>query len=123
MDIVFINGLTFSAIIGIYDYERESEQRVRLDIEMAVDIEPAAQSEDISLAVDYKQVADEVTYMVQSRAFKLVETMAHSICDLVLSRFAVRGVRVRASKPDALANAVGVGVQVERGSWSNTCPK
>ena len=53
MDTVFIDGLEIETIIGIYDWEREVKQVVRLDLQMAWDNKPAAQSEDINKALNY----------------------------------------------------------------------
>ena len=49
MDIIFLGGLEIETIIGIYDWEREIKQTVVLDIEMAFDIQKAAETDDIFL--------------------------------------------------------------------------
>ena len=43
MDIIFLGGLEIETIIGIYDWERETKQKVILDIEMAFNIKKAAE--------------------------------------------------------------------------------
>ena len=48
----------------------------------------------------------------------LVETLAECCADLILTEFGAKGVRLKLAKPDALANAAAVGVQIERGSFS-----
>ena len=57
MDIVYIRELKIDAIIGIYDWERETKQTVSIDLEMGCDNTKAAASEDIADALDYKSVA------------------------------------------------------------------
>ncbi|MFT5047296.1 MAG: dihydroneopterin aldolase, partial [Porticoccaceae bacterium] len=42
MDRIFITGLSIQTIIGIYDWERTTRQRVVLDLEMSADIAAAA---------------------------------------------------------------------------------
>ena len=54
MDIVYIRELEIDAIIGIYDWERETKQTVSIDLEMGCDNTKAAASEDIADALDYK---------------------------------------------------------------------
>ncbi len=46
-DRVLIEGLEVRTVIGIYDWEREIRQTVRLDLEMAWDITKAAQTDSI----------------------------------------------------------------------------
>ena len=57
MDIVYIRDLQVEAIIGIFEWEREVRQVISLDLDMATDIRPAAKSDDIKDALDYKAVA------------------------------------------------------------------
>ena len=56
MDIIFLGGLEIQTIIGIYDWERETKQTVVLDIEMAFNIQKAAETDDIQHTLDYKTV-------------------------------------------------------------------
>lgn len=117
MDIIFIKGLTLNTIVGIFEHERNTKQRLILDIEMATDIKEAASSEDISRTVDYKTVAETVEAFVHDGAFLLVETMAEGIAQLIMTSFPVSAVKLRVSKPDALSNVDAVGVYIERGIW------
>jgi len=57
MDKVFIKQLEIDAIIGIYDFERTQKQTVVFDIEMAWDIEAAANSDNIDKALNYKTLS------------------------------------------------------------------
>ncbi|MDP6189807.1 MAG: FolB domain-containing protein, partial [Gammaproteobacteria bacterium] len=46
MDRVYIHGLTVETVIGIFDWERTIQQKVVVDLEMAVDIRASAASEN-----------------------------------------------------------------------------
>ncbi|EAT12791.1 dihydroneopterin aldolase [Bermanella marisrubri] len=114
MDKVFINQLTIETIIGIYDWEREIKQRVVLDLEMAWDNKPAAQSENIELALNYKAVCDRLQDFIGNNGFLLVETMAEAVAQLLMHEFNVGWLRLKVTKPDAIPQAHGVGVEIER---------
>ena len=116
-DKVFVHGLVVNAIIGIFDFERKNKQRVIIDVDMTWDNLPAAKNEDILLALDYKEVSQAIEVLVVKSEFLLVETMAESIAELLLKTFCVLGVKVRVTKPDALSNIDGVGVEIIRGSF------
>ena len=60
MDKVFISQLHVDTIIGVYDFEKESKQSLYFDIEMLSDIKPAAENDDINLALDYSKVSERV---------------------------------------------------------------
>ncbi len=116
MDIVYIRELKIDAIIGIYDWERETKQTVSIDLEMGCDNTKAAASEDIADALDYKSVAKRLISFVEGSEFLLVETLAERIAAIVLDEFSVPWLRLRLGKPGAVTGSKDVGVIIERGS-------
>ncbi|MEW7977407.1 MAG: dihydroneopterin aldolase [Candidatus Sedimenticola endophacoides] len=115
MDIVFLRDLRIDTVIGIYDWEREIRQTVVLDLEMGWDIRPAAASECIDDALDYKAVSKRLQGFVQGSEFQLVETLAERICQIVREEFSVPWVRLTLNKIGAVSAARDVGVIIERG--------
>jgi dihydroneopterin aldolase len=115
MDIIFLGGLQIETIIGIYDWERKTRQTVILDIEMAYDIQRAAETDDIEHTLDYKAVAKRVTAFVETSDFFLVEKLTVAIADIIRSEFNVSWVKVILNKKGAISGASDVGIIVERG--------
>ena len=115
MDIVYIRELNIETVIGIYDWEREIRQTVSLDLDMATDIRPAAASEDISQALDYKAVSKRLIAFIEASEFLLIETMAEEVARIVLSEFDVPWLRLRLGQPGAVTGSRDVGVIIERG--------
>ena len=116
MDSVYIRELEIEAIIGIYDWERETKQTVSIDLEMGCDNTKAAASEDIADALDYKAVAKRLISFVEGSEFLLVETLAEKIAAIVLEEFSVPWLRLRLGKPGAVTGSKDVGVIIERGA-------
>ena len=75
VDKVLIEGLEVRTVIGIYDWEREIRQTVRLDLEMAWDISAAAHSDDIADTLDYKAVSKRLIAFVEGSSFGLIEAL------------------------------------------------
>jgi dihydroneopterin aldolase len=117
-DIVFIEGLRLPAVIGVYDRERHAPQPLVLDIRMRFDNRIAASSDSLADALDYEAVSVRLAEYVGQTGFMLVETLAECCADLILTEFGAKGVRLKLSKPEALANAAAVGVEIERGSFA-----
>ncbi len=115
MDTVFIRDLEIETIIGIYDWERETPQKVYLDLEMAGDVARAAASDHIDDALDYKAVGKRLLAFVGGSRFRLVETLAEEVARIVREEFGVPWVRVTVDKRGALRGARSVGVVIERG--------
>ena len=115
MDRIFIRNLTVTTIIGIYDEERITPQRVILDLEMSADVAHAASTEDIESTLNYKTLSDALTDFLQGSSFQLIETMAERVADIVRNDFGVDWVKLTLHKPDALPGDIDVGVIIERG--------
>ncbi|HEY8095755.1 MAG TPA: dihydroneopterin aldolase [Methylobacter sp.] len=115
MDIIFLGGLEIETIIGIYDWERVTKQTVILDIEMAFDIQKAAETDDIQYALDYKTVSQRIVSFVEASQFLLVEKLISEIADIIRSEFNVPWVRITLNKKGAISVARDVGIIIERG--------
>ena len=116
-DTVFIRGLHVDAIIGIYDWERTTRQKLLLDLEMATDVSRAASTEDITDAVDYEKISNRILAFVSDSEFQLIETLAERVAALVLQEFGVTWLRLTVHKPGAIEFADDVGVTISR--WAN----
>lgn len=115
MDIIYLHDLKIDCIIGIWDWERRTTQRLTLDLDMAVDVRRAAVSDRIEDTLNYKAVAKRVVAFVSESQFQLVETLTERVAQLILDEFKVSWVRVRVNKKGAIRGASDVGVIVERG--------
>ena len=116
MDKVFIKNLEIEAIIGIYDFERTTPQKVVIDMEMSWDNLKAAKSENIDDALNYKLTAQKVIELVQSQHFDLVERLAEEIAAMLMKDMKVPWLRLTVGKPGAVKQSKEVGVCIERGN-------
>jgi dihydroneopterin aldolase len=114
MDIVFIQGLKIDAVIGIYDWEREIRQDIVLDIEMSTNVSAAANTDHIDQALNYKDVCDRLSDYVKGTEFQLIETLAEEVCQIIINEFGVEWVKLKLNKGEAVTDASGVGVIIER---------
>ena len=115
MDIVYIKGLNTDAVIGVYDWERCIRQTLVLDLELASDNRAAAANDAIEDAVDYDAISGRILAYVADSEFELIETLAERVAAIVLDEFDISWLRLKLSKPDAVAEADDVGVIIERG--------
>ena len=114
-DLVLIEGLEVRTVIGIYDWEREIRQTVRLDLEMAWDISRAGKSDDIADTLDYKAVSKRLIAFVEASSFGLIESLAEECARILLDEFNVPWLRLKLSKPGAVRGSKNVAVLIERG--------
>ena len=115
MDIVFIEQLSVITTIGVYDWEQTIEQKLVFDIELGWDNRKAAASDNVEDCLSYADISEAVVKHVEGRRFARVERVAEELAELLMSRFNSPWVRIKVSKPGAVARAANVGVIIERG--------
>lgn len=115
MDRVVIEGLLLQGVVGINPEERETRQDIRVDVTMWVDTRPAAKSDDIADAVNYRTVAKAIISHVTQGSPMLVERLAAEIAGICLATDERIGeVEVAVRKPGAVRFADDVGVIIRR---------
>ena len=113
-DTVSIRGLRVSAVIGVYDWERETEQALTFAVELPTDVARAAGSDDIKDTLDYSAVAQAVKTTVIEGKFQLIETAAERVARQLLADYSLGWVRVEVAKPLS-RDGYTAAVTVERG--------
>ena len=113
MDTIEINGLTLEARIGAYEEERKHPQRLRLNLRLGFDIKPSATSDDLSLTIDYATVVERLTAFAASGEWKLIETLAEAVSQVLLGEFKVQSCQVEIQK-FILPNTDSVAVRISR---------
>ncbi len=98
---VNIDDLTFDCIIGILDFERVKEQRVILNISFEYFFE-----EDNSNFIDYSEVVSLVENIMIKEKFELIENAILFIRKELKSKYEMKNLKVKISKPDILPNCV-----------------
>jgi dihydroneopterin aldolase len=118
---VFLRDLVLPARVGVYPHEHATPQRVRINVDLAVEEAPPLPDdatptirEELARVVDYEKVARDVRVIVGARHVRLVETLAERIAAACLMDPRVRTVRVRVEKLDVFADAAAAGVEIER---------
>jgi len=96
--IVELRGLEVPGRHGVLAEERERDRVFLFDI--SFDVSDSALSDRIEDAVDYRLVVDAVREVNEQR-FELLEALASTVAETVMSRFALARVKVRVRKRPA----------------------
>lgn len=119
MDRIFIEELTVFAQIGVYDWEQKIKQKLVFDIEMMWDCRKAAETDDVQYCLNYAEVSQFILDYVQGKSFLLIERVAYEVADRLQQHFGILWLRLKLSKPKAVAQANSVGIIIERGSYKS----
>ena len=99
--------------IGVHDFEKKGEQRVRINVDLFV---PLAQStphaDKLDEVLDYDFIRREIMARVAQGHVHLQETLADDVLQRMLAHPMVRAARVSTEKPDVYPDCDAVGVEV-----------
>ena len=122
LDIVYIKNLKGKTIIGICDDELFEPQEIILDISIGVPSIKACNSDNIIHTIDYDQVRDSVLKFMKNHNYKLLESFAEAVANLILENFGAYLVRINLSKPKKYNDVDAVGIMIERSIESKNHP-
>jgi dihydroneopterin aldolase len=121
MDCIELKGLEVDCVVGLYPRERHVAQRLRLDLAMYFSTEQAARKEALSASVDYAAIAAQLSFLLRSCEFRLLETAAHALARYLLAppalgerRAQLERITLRLTKPFALGATTIPTLQIER---------
>ncbi|MDE8346331.1 MAG: dihydroneopterin aldolase [Acidocella sp.] len=118
---MFIRDLVLTASIGVYAHEHRAQQRVRINLDLAVADDGARNlsraaigQDDLGRVVDYESIIIRARAIVATGHIQLVETLAERLCEACLEDPRILIARARVEKLDVFADAASAGVEVER---------
>ena len=100
-DLIEVRGLKVAGHIGVTADERAHEQPLVISIAARMDTRAASTTDDLSATLDYEDLVRQVSKIVASAEYQLIETLADRIARHVLEHRFVEDVWVRIAKPSA----------------------
>jgi len=120
MDKIFLKNLRMKTRIGIFEWEKQIDQIINIDIEIGTDIKKAAQTDDVKHSLDYKSLSIKVKEYVNNNRHGLIETLTENIANMILLEFNVEYVTISISKPGAIRESQDVGIEITRHKVSSS---
>ena len=98
MDTIIIKDLEVYYCVGVPDEERAKAQRLWLTIEMEHDFGSAAGEDELGNTIDYYAVSQRLLRFGEGVHWKLIETLAVDMAQMILEEFGPASVRVEIKK-------------------------
>ncbi len=113
MDQIHIEDLEVRYCVGVPDEERAHPQRLLLSLTLYHNFQAAAEADELQHTVDYYALSRRLLKLGEGRSWRLIETLAVDIAELVLREFRPAAVEVEVKK-FILPEARWVSVKVRR---------
>lgn len=114
MDTIFIHDLRVETRVGVYAWERELAQTLRIDVELALPSMRPFETGELADAIDYAKVVTHVKTFASDHPHLLLERFAEVLAQSLLSAFHPASVSLRIAKLGALPGVREIGVSIER---------
>ena len=99
--------------IGVHDFEKKGEQRVKINVDLYVPLALSTPTHDkLDEVLDYDFIRRSITERVSKGHIHLQETLADDVLKLMLAHPNVRAARVATEKPDVYPDCDAVGCEV-----------
>lgn len=113
MDTICIDELEVRFHVGVPDEERAHPQRLLLSVRMGLDMTAAAAGDELAATINYFAVCQRLLKLGEGRSWRLIETLAVEIAELILRDFGAEEVWVEVKK-FIIPEARHIAVQVTR---------
>ena len=115
-DMLFVEDIRFYGHHGVTPAQQEVGAWFSVDVELALDLTPAALSDDLAAGVDYGQVVQRVVAVGTGGRVHLIERLAGLLCEVLLREYPARDVTVTVRKVTAPLDGVAAvpGVRMTR---------
>jgi dihydroneopterin aldolase len=110
---LFLRNHEVQIRIGVHDFEKLGEQRVRINVDLWVPMALSTpRADELDEVVDYDFIRREIAARVSQGHIQLQETLADDVLARLLAHPKVRAARVSTEKPDVYPDCEAVGVEV-----------
>ncbi len=110
---ILIRDLELFLRVGVPEAERARPQRLLISIEATRDVSLAVAKDDLAGSIDYAAVCERLAGWAPARSWRLIETLAAEIAELLLREFGASAATVEIKK-FVLPQTRFVGVRLTR---------
>ena len=118
--IINISNLRLRTYIGFNQEEKEKKQDVVINIEINYAITQSVLDDEISDALNYRDITKKVIEHVEEGSFLLLEKLVADVLDICSQHQSVNNARVTVDKPYALRFADSVSITFEYNTESKS---
>lgn len=97
-DKILLKNIILYTHLGVKKEEREVRQKVSLDVELSLDLEEAAQTDNLEKTVDYEKVYNLIKERIEAKKYHLLEALSQDLAQEILKNFKIEEVSVRVKK-------------------------
>ena len=109
---VFIKDFIIEEIIGIHKHEKIKKQKIKFNIVLDVNHNLIPEEGDIKSIIDYEKITVKLENLTKKKKYNFLESLAEDSFEKIFEDKRINSVSIKIEKPEAIKNAVSVGIEV-----------
>ena len=114
-DRIVIEGLQIDTVVGCFDWERQIQQPLLVDLSIYADLSSACRSDQLADTLNYAEICSLSSAAIQDAQPQLIEHAANLVLACLFEQYPqIEKINIHIRKPAIIAAAQSVGIQIER---------
>ena len=109
---VLIKDFIIYEIIGIHQNEKINKQKIIFNIVINVNQNISPDENNLASIVDYEKITNKLENLAKNKKYNFLESLAEDSFNEIFADKRINSVKIKIEKPEAIANAQSVGVEV-----------
>ena len=109
---ILIKDFLINEIIGIHKHEKIKKQKILFNIIIDVNQNTIPDESNLDSIVDYEKITNKLSKLTRSKNYNFLESLAEDSFKEIFEDKRINSVKIKIEKPDAIANAKSVGVEI-----------
>ena len=111
---VIIKELVLDLKLGYYDFEKESSQKVKFNIEVNYEDKKPSNDKDLKSIVNYAKIVKLIKKLIKNKHYNFLETLAEDVFDELFKDRRIDKISLQIEKLEIMKDCSSVGIQISK---------
>ena len=111
---VLIKELVLDLKLGYYEFEKESAQKVKFNVEVNYEDKQPSNDKDLKSIVNYAKIVKLIKRLIKNKHYNFLETLAEDVFDELFKDRRIDKISLQIEKLEIMKDCSSVGIQISK---------
>jgi len=111
---VLIKELVLDLKLGYYEFEKESTQKVKFNVEVNYEDKKPSNDKDLKSIVNYAKIVKLIKRLIKNKHYNFLETLAEDVFDELFKDIRIDKISLQIEKLEIMKDCSSVGIQISK---------
>ena len=111
---VLIKELVLDLKLGYYEFEKESTQKVKFNVEVNYEDKKPSNDKDLKSIVNYAKIVKLIKRLIKNKHYNFLETLAEDVFDELFKDRRIDKISLQIEKLEIMRDCSSVGIQISK---------